>query len=257
MPFYYDAFGGAAGDPAARELIGKQRPALVSGSMDVNPLLFLAPDGKIVAELSSGEATTAALLATLQRVLKEHAAYARPAPDEAALTGPIERAELAIDLQRDEEADRILESVDTPRAHYLRGRLARWRGDFQAMHGHFAKVGGAPDLVLDCRMEAAYELWQARDFEQLAVHLADFPETSRRYTEARYFEGLARHHAGRTQEARALWRATIQAKPQDAWIYRMDWAWSDTAKNAGATSVLGRIGYFGAYRNPDVSLPKK
>src|SRR5262245_4367968 len=248
-------FGGAAGDADAHAAIAKARPALARGSIDVNPLLFLDGDGAVVAEMSSGEATTAALLAKLEQVLADHPEFARPGPDEAALVDPVERAELCIDLRRDAEADQLLAAVDTPRAHYLRGRLARWRGDFAAMRQQFELAAKAPELAADIRIETAYEAWQQRDFDALTAQLADFPQDSPRLAETRYFAGLARFHAGEVREARALWRTAIGALPPGPWVYRMDWAWSECGPQPGAESLLGRIGYFGAYRNPDLARP--
>jgi hypothetical protein len=251
VPFYFDIFGGHAGDADARAVITRQRPELARNPVGVNPILFLLPDGEIVAEISAGEATRAALLDKLEQVLRDHPDRAAPAPGEAAIDDPIARAELCIDLRHDDEADRLLATVAAPRAHYLRGRLARFRGDFAAMRAQFAKAESA-DLADDVRMETAYALWDARDYGALAEHLAEFPRDSSRFTEARYYEGLALYHSGRTQAARARWKATIEACPQDPWVYRMDWAWADTAADFGAPSPLRRIGYLGAYRNPDV-----
>lgn len=252
VPFHFDVFGGRAGDAAAKAAIARQRPELARGAIGVNPILFLTPEGEIVDEIPADRATTSGLLAKLEQVLRAQPDFARASPAEQKITDPIERAELLIDLHRDDEADRLLADVDQPRAHYLRGRLARWRGDFAAMHTHFAKIAKVAELADGVRMESAYETWHERDFEKLAAQLADFPATSPRYPEARYYEGLAHYLAGRTKDARALWKETIKASEQGPWIYRMDWAWADTAANPGARTVLGRIGYFGAYRNPDL-----
>lgn len=253
VPFYFDMFGGHGADAGARAAIARQRPELARGAIGVNPILFLTPAGDIVAEILADSATTPGLLAKLEQVLREQPDFARPAAGEERLTDPVERAELLIDLRRDDEADRLLADVDQPRAHYLRGRLARWRGDFAAMRSHFGKLDKVAEFADAVRMESAYELWQGREYEKLAAHLAGFPATSARYPEARYYEGLAHYHAGRSKEARALWQATIKASEQGPWIYRMDWAWSDSGKNPGLRSVLGRIGYMGAYRNPDLA----
>lgn len=220
--------------------------------MGVNPILFLDPDGKIVAETDAGKATTKGLLATLQLVLQQHPKFAMPSASEAAITDAIERAELLMDLGRDQEADGVLAEVDKPRGHLLRAQLARRRQEFAAMNGFLKKVAGDAELADDVRMEQAHELWHTRHYEQLGKHLADFPSDSNRFTEARYYEGLGHFHAGRTKQARKLWRDTIKAARQDGWIYRMDWAWADTSQQFGQRTPLGRIGYMGAYRNHDV-----
>lgn len=254
VPFYFDMFPGFAADADARAAIGKQRPELLKGQIGVNPIFLLTPDGAIVDELSAREATHEGLVAKLLAVLRAHPEQAKPSAAEEAIADPVERAEVLIDLFRDDEAESLLANVDSPRAHYLRGRLAAWRSDYEAMRVQFGKLAGNAEFADDVRVESAWALWAARDFEALAKHLAEFPKGSRRYTEARYLEGLAHFHAGRKKEARALWRTTIKESAQDPWIYRMDWAWADTAASFGARSPLGRIGYMGAYRNPEVFL---
>lgn len=254
VPFYFDLFGGHAGDAEARAVITKQRPKLAGGLTGVNPIFFVTPDGVIVDEMSAVEATHEGLVAKLLAVLAAHPDLAGPNAAEQRITDPVQRAEVLIDLFRDGEADRLLAGVDSPNAHYLRGRLAAWRSDFGAMHTQFAQLEGHAGFADDVRVESAWELWANREFEALAKQLADFPPQSPRYTEARYLEGLAHFHAGRKARARALWKATIAACGQDPWIYRMDWAWADTAAKPGARSPLGRIGYLGAYRNPEVFL---
>lgn len=254
VPFYFDVFGGHAGDADARAAITKQRPELARGQIGVNPIFFLTPDGTIVDELSAGEASHEGLAAKMFAVLRAHPEYAQPSAAEEQLADPVERAQVLFDLLRDDEAARLLAAVDTPRAHYLRGRLARWKANYEGMRAQFAQLAGVAEFADDVRVESAWELWDDRDFEALARHLAEFPKDSPRYTEARYLEGLAHFHAGRKEQARALWKATIAACTQDPWIYRMDWAWADTAAGFGARSPLGRIGYMGAYRNPEVFL---
>lgn len=242
MPFYFDMFGGYAGDAVAKEIIGGKRPELTRGSIGVNPILFLEPDGEIVGEILATEATTQGLLEKLESMLAEHPEFDRPAAEELAVEDPIERAELLIDLLRDEEADRVLAAVDSPRASYLRGRLARFRCDFDAMKEHFADFGEKSDLADHVRMELAYQLWHEKRYEALVEHLADFPRSSERLTEAVYYRGLALYHAGEPARARSMWKSAIEEHRQDRWIYRMDWAYADSDTGLGKRTPLSRIG---------------
>jgi len=104
--------------------------------------------------------------------------------------------------------------------------------------------------------------WNQEEFEDLRDHLQDFPKDNSRYTEARYYQGLALYHLGEKKQALALWKETIRSNKQDPWIYRADWAYTNVKQgrrggwvisgNGEVPSPLGRIGYMGG-RNPDLS----
>ena len=102
------------------------------------------------------------------------------------------------------------------------------------------------------------------ELDKLQETLAGFPLSSNRYTEARYHEGLARFHRGEKEKALDIWKSTISEAPQDRWVYRMDWAYSNVkdgsrksfSSGGKRTSILGRIGYMGR-RNPDLEGPPK
>ena len=106
----------------------------------------------------------------------------------------------------------------------------------------------------------AYRLWTEGTFKELKAHLKSLSKDSNRYTEARYYEGLALYHLGQEEKATKLWESTINACSEDPWIYRADWAYCN-AKQKGRrmrfssagprTSCLNRIGYMGP-KNPDL-----
>ena len=119
------------------------------------------------------------------------------------------------------------------------------------MEKHLASIDDE-EWTDDVRMERAYPLWFARRHKELVEHLAGFPEKSNRYTEARYYEGLAHHLLGDDRRARAIWKTTLGAREHGPWIYRADWAYATLEKDpAKQKSLIGRIGYFGL-RNPDL-----
>jgi len=169
------------------------------------------------------------------------------------------KARILFDLFDHAGARKVLEGVEGDEAAYLRGRLARFAGDWKAMKREYAPVLD-PELQDDVRMELAYEPWSKGDFAALATQLKGFPKGSNRYTEARYYEGLAHFHAGKERKALKTWKSTIQSCSQDPWIYRADWAYTNAKEGEGRrafssagprTSLLNRIGYMGR-RNPDL-----
>lgn len=262
VPFYFDlSNSGVAGDAAARAFVVPRKPALGGNAVPTPPVLFMTPAGQIVGEVSN-YATSAQVLAAMLRVLREQPTFARPTAEETALTDPLARAELRIDLQDPAGAAALLADQTSARARYLLGRLARWRGDWAAMERHLAAVEDAA-LADDVRMERAHRLWQTRRFAELEAALTGFPVDSNRFSEARYHLGLAVFHQGRVDAARAIWHKTVTGCSQDPWIYRADWAFCQ-AKQRGErrgfstmgarTSLLNRIGYMGR-RNPDLAGP--
>ena len=263
VPFYFDlADGGAAGDPDARAFVTSARPEMAADGVETPPVLFMTAEGKVLGEVSNFGSTTQAL-AAMAKVLKDHPEFDAPAPGEAAVKDTIARAELRLELQDLDGASKLLEGRKEDRARYLLGRIARLRGDPKGMAKAFEAVKD-PSLLDDVRMERALEAWRTSDIAALAKALAGFPKASRRYTEARYYEGLALFHAGRKDEAMETWKSTITACPQDPWIYRADWAYVtlkdegrkgySTAPGHERSSPLGRIGYLGR-ANPDLKGP--
>jgi hypothetical protein len=114
----------------------------------------------------------------------------------------------------------------------------------------------------DVHMERAYRLWSERRFDALRAHLADFPSGHARFTEARYYEGLASFHLGDIDRAASIWKEMIESVPEGPWEYRADWAFASLKETPRAlvttgdkrVSVLGRVGYLGV-RNPDLDGP--
>ncbi len=268
ISFYFDlANRGAAGDPLARKFVVAARKELGGRGVPTPPLLFMNTDGKVLGEVSN-YASADAVLAAMQKVLKDHSDYNAPTEAEKNEKSPIRRAQVMIDLQRYDDARKLLEKhADTVAAQYVLGRLARWRKDWKAMDEHFEKVDDQK-LADDLRMERAYRHWEVGDVKQLAEHLKGFPKPSNRFTEARYYEGLAAYHRGDKKAATEIWQSTITGCGQDPWVYRADWAYTaskDDQRTGGfrvfstggkRTSLLGRIGYMGR-GNPDLEPRSK
>ena len=263
-PFYFDlANHGVAGDPDAREFVVAQRSELGGRSVGTPPVLFMTAAGKVVDEISN-YATAEQVLQKMLTVLKAHPELAKPSAAEAELESLIERAELAIDLCDYAGARKILASESGARAQYILGRLARFRRDWKAMKKHFDRVDD-PKLESHVRMERAYRYWYERKFDKLAAALEGFKKGEPRYTEARYYFGLANFHLQAPKKAIEVWSKTVKSCSQDPWIYRADWAYCN-AKSQGErqsfstvgrrSSLLNRIGYMGN-RNPDLAGPPK
>ncbi len=254
MPFAFDLSSrGFLADRAGRDFVVKARPDYGGGSVATPEVLLMTPEGKVVAK-ASNYASTEQLLAVLRRALKQNAKFAQAAAVEKKLTAE-DRAEYLIDLLDDAGALKALGKTDSARAHYLRGRIARWKGDFDAMDAHTAKVKDK-SLWDDILMERAYRHWSGKAYKKLEQALASFPKDSNRATEAAYHHGLALFHQDRKKAALKVWKALIAAHQQDRWIYRADWAVCASQQKRGrgvvmmssgqnSNSALGRIGYMG------------
>lgn len=257
VPFFFDLdSGGAVGDKDARAFVVKARKEFGGGSVSPPPVLFMTADGEVLGE-ADNFATADAVYAAMQKVLKNHPEFTKESEDEKKLAG-LDRAELLVDLGDLGGARALLEKESGAKAAYALGRVLRMQKEFDAADKAFEKVD-AKELADDVIVEKAYRHWAGRDFEKLRDALKDVPKESNRWTEARYYEGLALYHLGEKEKACDLWKETIQAAKQDAWVYRADWAYCGVKDKASGSfssdkkgsSCLGRIGYMGA-KNPDL-----
>lgn len=260
MPFYFDlSVDGVAGDADARAFVVAARKELGGNSVPTPPVLLMDSDGNVLGEADNFSKPDR-VLEVMLRALKEHPEFGAETEAEAKAVG-IERAELSIDLQDLDGARKALDGVEGAGAAYLLGRLARFRQEWDDMETHFARIDDKA-LEDDVRMERAYRWWSGREFEKLRDHLKDFPKDSNRFTEARYYEGIALHHLKEREAALKVWKSEIDACAQDPWIYRADWAYTNVQDGGRASfsgakksaSRLGRIGYMGS-RNPDLKGP--
>ena len=208
----------------------------------------------------SNYASVEKVLAAMLEVLEKHPEYRR-SPKQGEKLDAVERGEWLIDLHDYDGARAVLASTKSQEGLYLTGHLARLEGDWDAMEKALAQVD-SKKLADDVRMERAYRCWFARDFGKLLAQLVDFPKESRRYSESRYYTGLAHYHQGEKEKAIEIWKATVQGCSEDPWIYRSDWAYYNCkapkkkrfVAGGGKNSLLGRHGYMGN-RNPDLAGP--
>ena len=261
VPFFFDLSDrGAAGDPDARRFLVQAQPKFGRVQVPTPPVFFMTPTGEVVGEVSN-YASADEVLETMLSVLREHPEWAKPAAEEAGLKG-LAKAQLLVDLQDLDGALKVLGGKADDGYRLARGKIHRRSRAWTLMKKDLDAIGDAK-LEDQVRMERAYPMWFGRDWPQLEKHLADFPKESARYTEARYYLGLARFHQEKKGEALATWKATIAGCSQDPWIYRSDWAFCSAQQNkrsgsfssAGPrTSPLNRIGYLGP-KNPDLAGP--
>ncbi len=259
--FYFDLNDrGFAGDAKARAFVVAVKKELGGASVPTPPVLFMTADGRLVGEVSN-YATEDQVLAAMQNALEKAPPQAKPSAEERDAQDPVDRARAAMDLLDYETANQLLEPVDRDEARYLQGHIARLQKDWKAMHAAFARIE-EPSLADDLRMERAHEHWDQGDFDALLESVTGFSPKSPRYSESRYYFGLALYHLDQPAKALAIWKSTIEGCSQDPWIYRSDWAYSQAASGGqktrsfstagGSPSLLGRIGYMGR-QNPDLA----
>ncbi len=255
VPFYFDlSSDGYVGDRDARKFVTAARKELAGNGVATPPVLFMTPEGEVVGEIDN-YASAAKVLAKMQGVLEANETYAKPSEGEDA-----NDPEVALDLGKLEEARKLYEKRGDA---YGAGAVARRQQDWDGMEKALEKVRDAK-LADDVAVERGYRHWADREFEKLRDACEKIDEKSNRYTEARYYLGLAHFHRGEKEKALETWKAVIKKCSQDPWLYRADWAYCDVTDGAKGmysadkkgSSCLGRIGYMGA-RNPDLKKPKE
>ncbi len=273
VPLYFDLSDrGVMADRDARKFVVRANKRLGGQGVPTPNLMIMTPKGKVVGEVSN-YGTTRQILKGLLRALDKNRDYDQPSELEKNHTDDLMAAQIKIDLLDHEGATRILKGLAANKkapaevhdhANYLLGRLSRMDRDWKAMAGSLKKVK-SKDLADDARMEQAYRFWYEEEYEQLRDHLAQFPKGSNRFTEASYHLGLAHYHLGAKKQARKTWSRCIKSCSQDPWIYRADWAYTQSKQKGNPrafsssgkrSSLLNRIGYMGR-GNPDLSGPPK
>ena len=274
VPIYFDLSNrGVMADADARKFVVKAAAVLGGGGVPTPNLMIMTPEGKVVTEVSN-YGSTYQVLKGLMKALRKQPKFDQPGPAEKDHKNDLEAADARIDLLDYDGARKMLRKLAraskdqtvTDQAHYRLGYLARMDRDWKAMEAHFGKVKDEHKMLAnDLRMERAYRFWYGEEYKKLREHLAQFPTGTDRYTEAMYHLGLAQYHLGKKKRAQKTWGGGIKSCSQDPWIYRADWAFTQSKEKRTSggfssgqkkTSLLKRIGYMGR-RNPDLSGPPK
>lgn len=257
VPIYFDLDSAAPlGDPEAKKFLVAQRKAF-GGTFSVpsTGIVVMSSQSEVLGEIPA-DASPDKVLETLLAILKKNPKYAKPSDQEQKVRDPIAKAEILIDLVDYAGARKILAKEKGDKPRYLLGRLARLDRDWKSMHAHFENVKDRA-YADHLKMERAYELWYGKKFAKLRDHLADFAKTSPRYSESRYYLGLAHYHLGEKKTATKIWVNMIKGCSQDPWVYKADWACTgSSAFFAGSNdSPLKRAGYLGN-SSPDLEKMK-
>lgn len=269
VPHYFDLNpSGAAKDADARKLVLAAKPALGGQSVTTPPVLVMTPSGELLTEISNYASETE-LLAALDEVLAENEEWdVATAEEEAALKSgaPLERGELLFDLGRFDDARKALERAPGSAEALLLTRICRLQRDFAAAAVALERVVD-PAHADGAHVERAWLALQERDFKKVHAETKAIATASSSNHEADYVDGLAHFHDGKLEAAQKCWKVLItKAKAQDRFIYRADWAYTqslqakDAGKRAGSgfstagprQSLLDRIGYMGR-EHPDLA----
>jgi len=214
-------------------------------------LRIATPDGELVSEMEMGLSADKTL-ATMLSALEKHPEYNQPSEIEQKYS-PFQKAIAAMELRDFDAAKEVLKDSKRESAYLLLARIARYEKNWSEMDKLLENVTSNRRSD-DAMMERAHGYWQRREFEKLKEATSEITSDSNRYSESRYYLGLAHYHLGDRDAALKAWRDHVENTPADNWVYQSDYAHSGvlnpdpTAGGGGAdpTSVLGRIGYLGA-----------
>jgi hypothetical protein len=162
----------------------------------------------------------------MRTVLDKYPQYDVRTSSESKTKSVLEEASLRFDLLDDDGAYQLLANQTSPSSMYLRGHIARLRQDWKAMDLAFNGIRD-PKLLDDIRVERAYESWYKKDFQSFRASLQGIEKSSNRFSEARYYVGVAEYLLGHKANSTAIWKSLIKECTQDPWIYRADWAYTN------------------------------
>jgi hypothetical protein len=252
-------------DAKARKLVTEAVDELVGPSVDTPPLLVMTPDGELLKQIDNFASEDDCFRGLLDALAVEPRwQKATPGELEIARGGdPLARAELWIDLGLFARAKELLAATPGAEAALRLAHLARLQGEAAAIEPALAKVDAAR-FADDVHVERAWLRLHDDSFADARAEADLVSNDSPRRTEARYLAGVAEFRAGHRDAALALWKALVTSCSQDRWIYRADWAYTQTLDGErrsfstadAKSSLLGRIGYM-QRRNPDLEPPSK
>lgn len=266
VPIYFDLQPRAPmADADARKFVTDSVDELLGSSVDTPPLLVMTPDGGVLKRIDNFSTEDECFRGLLDALaLEPRWQAATPGEMEIARHGdPLARAELLTDLGLFERAKEVLETTPGAEAALRLAHLARLQGDFEAIGAALAKVDDER-FADDVLVERAWLLLHDGKFGEALADANRVANDSPRHTEARYLAGVIEYSDGHRDEALAIWKSLVTSCSQDRWIYRADWAYTQTRdgdRRSFSTidprnSLLGRIGYM-QRRNPDLEAPAK
>ena len=250
VPLYFDlSERRAAGDEDARAFVVDARWNLGKQRVGAPPTLVMTVDGHVLKEIDN-YATSEEVLQSLTHVLTAHPSFNKPTTREAKIRDYKQRARIAMDLQQHDLALKALRNRAAPAARLLRTKVLRRMGNWEAVAKELKRIR-SKKLRDEVTVERAWLLLHRNDLVELRDSLKGFPATSKRYSEAKYLQGLAWYHSGLWERALETWEQAIRQGPEGPWIYRADWAYTQVKQgkktslniNDKRVSALNRIGY--------------
>ncbi len=260
VPYYFEMEPrGSLYDATAAEMTLLINPELkFSSVLPTPPVMFVTPEGKSLGALNLF-CTPDELFSAMVSILNENENYGRLTDDELLIADPARRATVLYELGRPDDALKMLGDDQSSEGWYLRGAIARERGEWAEMKKSFKMVTDqqrVPDMV----MQQIYRCWTQGNYDGIKSLFDEITPTDPRYQEAVYYAGLAHYHSGAMPEALRLWQESIQAHPQSPWSLRLDWTRglathgvnSPFLTNNRPESLLGR-NYLSPHGNADLS----
>jgi hypothetical protein len=205
--------------------------------MPAAPILFITPDGTELGQIDFF-CTPDAFLEVLTAVVSGNVAYNELTAAEAALEDPTARARVLYDLRQFDRCLALVEDDQSSEAYFLRGAIARERGEWADMKAAFKMVSDErrkPDI----QMHEILRFWEIGNFEGIKSIVTGLNRRFPHYQQAMYYLGLAMYHTGETEEAAKVWEDAILADPESAWALRLDWT-RGLAKSGADSPMLSR-----------------
>ncbi len=224
VPYYFDM--DSLGSEYSKEAVFVAQNACpelrFEAALPTPPVLFLTPEGKLLHQLGN-HATADEYLAAMTAVLKENPEYGLLTEQEAAVQDPMEKAWIHYELRQFDEALASIKSdQSSSEAYYLRGVIARERGDWTETRRSFRMVTDVA-RKRDIMIEEAHRYWAMRNFRSMLTVLDGLTAEHPRYMEGMYLLGLAHYHLEETTRAFEVWERAIKHDPQHSWALRLDW----------------------------------
>ena len=228
-----------------------------SATMPTPPILYLTATGKLLAQ-ASNYAAPDKQLEVMVKLLDDHPEYAELTESEEKLEDPVAKAWVHYDLRQLDDAMNLLKNQRSSEAYYLRGLIAIERSNWTDTKQAFRMVTD-PKRKFDIQVDNSKRYWMVRNLKGIKRSLHELNTDNPRYTEGRYYLGLAHYHSGEIDLALRIWEQAAKNNPNDPWSLRIDWTYGLAKLGPDqmvtplerAPSVLGRK-YLSPNGNPDL-----